>query len=269
MKSSNNSHGLTWTINIQAQSITKYDSNLESYWNFHIKFETQTNRAILVFIFLVLTAVFFTTAHAYEEAGYSWPTPSATFYVDIPGADGLWNEAFEGAMYGWGVDTVFQYYIVRDTYSDPCDPTDERNGVGFSITSCGDAWGSSTLAVTQIGFSGDTIIETDIIFNANDSWDVYYGSWSSSVSDFRRIAVHELGYALGLGHEDSGIATIMASVAGNTTIPQQDDIDGVGAIYGASKITYYRDLDGPGWPPKLPHLWPPQNPPPKRQQNLL
>lgn len=247
MKSSNNCHGLSRFINTQAKPTTKYERNLTSDRNFHMNFETQMNRAISVFIYLLLTAAFTMTAYAYEPEGYRWPTPSTTFYVDIPGADGLWNEAFEGAMYEWDVDTVFEYYIVRETYSDPCDPTDERNGVGFSTTSCGDAWGSTTLAVTQIWFIGDTITETDIIFNANDSWDVYYGPWSSNVSDFRRVAVHELGHALGLGHEDSDIASIMSSMADDITIPQQDDIDGVAAIYGTPKIVYYRDLDGDGY----------------------
>jgi len=32
-----NSHGLTWSINIQAQPTTKHESNSMSYWDFHIK----------------------------------------------------------------------------------------------------------------------------------------------------------------------------------------------------------------------------------------
>ena len=193
---------------------------------------------------LFFPAVITSDAGGYELAGYSWPTPSATFYVDIPGKNGLWNDAFEAAMYQWGVDTVFQYYIIRDTYSDPCRENDERNGVRFAVSDCGDAWGRSTLAVTHIWYVDDTIVETDIIFNANQNWDVYSGPWSYSSNDFSRIAIHELGHALGLDHEDSGVDAIMASYAGDIYLPQADDLAGVAAIYGAPDATYYRDWDG-------------------------
>jgi len=197
---------------------------------------------------LFFAAVITPDAKSYELAGYSWPTASATFHVDIPGEDGLWNDAFEGAMYQWGVGAMFQYYIVRDTYSDPCQVYDERNGVRFADSDCGDAWGQSTLAVTHIWYVGDTIIETDIVFNANQNWDVYSGPWSYSSNDFSRISIHELGHALGLNHEDSGVDSIMASYAGDIYLPQEDDIAGVAAIYETLNVTtYHRDWDGDGY----------------------
>jgi hypothetical protein len=177
------------------------------------------------------------TANAYELLGYKWPQPSTTFYVDIPGEDGLWDDAFEGAMSEWGAATAFQFYIVRGEFSDPCNSSDDRNGVRFNSTYCGDAWGRTTLAVTHFWFFGNTITEIDIIFNSDESWDVYYGPWSNSAGDFRRVAVHELGHTLGLGHEDSGISTIMNTYVDDTTLPEQDDINGVAALYGESSLT--------------------------------
>jgi len=177
------------------------------------------------------------SAGAYQLEGVAWSLPEATFYVSIPGENGLWDSAFEGAMAKWGVDTVFQYLIVRGVYADPCNNGDRRNGVGFETNYCGVPWGSTTLAITQYKFNGSLLIETDITFNSNEAWNVYSGPWQSvpwsGVSDFRRVAVHELGHALGLDHEDVVMPAIMASLAGDIEIPQMDDIQGVAAIYGS------------------------------------
>ncbi len=104
----------------------------------------------------------------FELTGLKWPSATTTFDVDIPGADGLWNTAFEDAMASWSVTTKFTYLIRRNSFSDPCNFSDTRNGVAFTPTACGISWGATTLGLSYtVTFGGGVLAETDIIFNSN------------------------------------------------------------------------------------------------------
>jgi hypothetical protein len=173
--------------------------------------------------------------HAYNLSSYPWAGPETTFYVEILGAGAVWNATFEDAMAQWSDDTIFNYRTVRNQFRNPCNSPSAfppaRNGVNMSSTECGDSWGSGVLAVAVIYSSGGERIQAGVLFNSNYSWAAYSGPLQPSVPDFRRVAVHELGHALGLGHEDIKPA-IMGTYIGAIENPTVDDIAGVQALYG-------------------------------------
>jgi hypothetical protein len=194
-------------------------------------------RAAITAIVACVLAMIASKGMAYNFLGQRWASSTQTFYVDIPGANGVWNTAFEHAMSAWNSRTTsFEWRIVRGQYVDPC-TSSGPNGVGFRDTLCdGRAWGSSTLAVSY-GWPDSTntrIVHTGIVFNRTKSWDVYSGSLRAGVADFRRTAVHEIGHSMGLDHEPATPprAVMYPSVLSNIEVPQADDLAAIAALYG-------------------------------------
>ena len=118
--------------------------------------------------------------------------------------------------------------------------------MAFTVTNCGLSWGANVLATAYMYSTGGRFIQTGITFNSNFGWSIYTGPIRSGAYDFQRVAVHELGHALGLGHEDA-VPAIMHTQTGSIEHPQADDIAGVRAIYGAaSAIMFTSSPPGPG-----------------------
>ncbi len=185
---------------------------------------------------VTLALVMPSPSQAYRLSGQKWPRAETTFYYDIVDTEGndrspsgtSWNAAFREAMDRWTTRTGFVFDGIEGIRPDPC-KDDNRNTVAFRRDDCGFEFGSATLAITYSVFSRGLLKETDILFNDNERWDVYDGP-VRSYNDFTRVAVHELGHALGLDHEDS-VPSIMSTLVGDLTLPQLDDVQGILALY--------------------------------------
>jgi hypothetical protein len=177
-----------------------------------------------------------------DLSGYSlgprWLSPSADFCVTVPSPYGQWTGSFERAMSEWTSRTAFRFNVGYTSF-DPCSNPNYSplgNGVKFASDMCGSAWGTGVLAATRSWYRGNILAQSGIIFNATLQWSEFDGPWSNYPGDFHRVAVHELGHVIGLGHENSAVS-IMNPYVGSLTTPQVDDIAGVNALYPPSDST--------------------------------
>lgn len=193
------------------------------------------------------------SAFSANIVGKKWPGNTTEMYIGMSGTapSGVaWRDALGKAAQAWTDSTPFTFTL-NPQFLDPCTgysqnisggsfpdgSGDERNGAGFNTTVCGNSFGTGVLAVTLIYtesnlLGGEDITEADIVFNANERYDVYDGplQFQTRTQDFGRIALHELGHVLGMGHEQSATA-IMRPTIGNLNSLQTDDIDGATALY--------------------------------------
>ncbi|MCP5357834.1 MAG: matrixin family metalloprotease [Pseudomonadales bacterium] len=209
---------------------------------------TSTKTALL----LVLLGISL-NAFAANIPGKKWPGNTTEMYIGMPGTapSGIaWSDALRKAAQAWNDTTPFTFTF-NSQFLDPCtgyskNPAnsnfpngdgDSRNGTGFNTTVCGNDFGSGVLAVTLIYtesnlLGAEDITEADIVFNSNERYDIYDGPlrFQTRTQDFGRIALHELGHVLGLGHEQTASA-IMKATIGNLDSLQEDDINGATTLY--------------------------------------
>jgi len=119
-------------------------------------------------------------------------------------------------------------------------PQSPQNELVFAADVFGRSFGDA-LAVTTSAVRGNERGEADVIFNSAYQWDSYLGPTRFTdqqlVVDLRRVALHELGHVLGLGHSDAAgqvnpPASIMTTRAGDLYILTDDDIAGARCLYG-------------------------------------
>lgn len=185
---------------------------------------------------------------AYWLNGQRW-TSNVVMHLQL-GASGTlidgsssWDASAEGAMARWNQHlSGLEFRVVRDSTA-AIAGSNGVNNVFWDDDIYGDPFGDA-VAYALWWYRGNTLIEGDVIFDRSQSWNSYRGSLRRSTSggtlyDLRRVALHEFGHVLGLGHPyDHGQSalSIMNRVS-NLDDLQTDDIDGIRALYGSSTTT--------------------------------
>ena len=207
-------------------------------------------------------------AHAYVLENIVWAYPNPAIYVNLSASQGAlgsrlpsfplydgsgsFDQVFFDAVGSWNSYLLnLQIQPVEGSNPKGVDTNNNINEAGFAAAVGGDNLGGETLAITEIYYypgNPNTFAPTDIVFNsAVFNWNSYRGPLSSTVVDLRRVALHELGHFIGLGHPDQygqSVNAIMNSVIGDTDQLTADDIAGGEWLYGGRSVTPPVDFNG-------------------------
>ena len=222
---------------------------------------------LLILVWWLYDSLAYVRSTTPTGVGIFWPASEATLNLRLgcPPNGNLsawgpcWDDAARDAAQQWNaVGARFTFRI--QSPSQPAEPTcsganaDRINTVVWADTNCGMAFGNDTLAITQSWFySTGELVDSDVLFDTNKDWTTYSGLQRPYAIDFHRVAIHEFGHVLGLGHPDEHgqvVDAIMNSKTGNIDRLQTDDINGTRAIYGSTSTGATRTsalgIPGPG-----------------------
>jgi hypothetical protein len=148
------------------------------------------------------------------------------------------NDSAEDALNIWNQHLVHMRFQPVNGSPLPASDGDGNTSVTMSNSIYGESFGSDVLAVTVVSPRDDILAEADVIFNSAYSWNSYRGALKrdEEIVDFHRVALHEFGHVLGLGHPDEAnpqqsVGAIMNSHISSLDSLLSDDINGAHSIY--------------------------------------
>jgi hypothetical protein len=197
---------------------------------------------------VVVAAGFAPSAQAYTPLNGSpvWPDGNIVMHLQLGASPALadgktWNTAAADMLAEWNQSLVRSRLTWVADSNAPIGEGNGTNNVIFAGNIFGRSFGDSTLAVTTVWRVGTRRTEADVIFNTKYRWDSYRGPLRSAPgadnAEFSRVAVHEFGHVLGLGHPDEAgqfVAAVMNSRSGDTDGLTVDDRDGAAFLYASN-----------------------------------
>lgn len=192
--------------------------------------------AAVVTAVVAMATVASTSARAYALLGYSWGQQIVPYYLNPANMDlptGAIEPAIRSSADAWRLQSGASFAFAFAGYS--TQTTDTNDGINLILFR--NASSGSSIATTYTWFSGNRMIDADIVF-----WDggfqFFTGTTGCSGGFYiEDIATHEFGHALGLAHSTLTTATMYPSISTCNQQPRTldaDDIAGVLALYPTS-----------------------------------
>ena len=93
---------------------------------------------------------------------------------------------------------------------------------------------SGTLAEAFFSFVGVTLVESTIRFDSAENYVVGEGNVGGDNVNFKTVAIHEIGHAIGISHTTVSPAIMQAFIDPDVNALQSDDIDAAQFLYGVA-----------------------------------